>query len=135
MKYNFDEIINRRDTFTSKWDSRQQIIDAGLTQRFDDDTLPLFLADMDIACSPQIIEALHKTVEHRIFGYSRIPSQYCDAIIGWFKRRHGWEIKPEEIVYNAGTVDALSIALKAFTLLNLTSGNTALEILQDLFLT
>lgn len=115
MKFNFDEIIPRRNTYSSKWDARQSIIDYGLTDRYDDDTIPLFVADMDIACSPQIIDALHKTVDHQIFGYSTIPDEYYEALISWFKRRLDWDIKKEEIVYNAGTVDALGVALKAFT--------------------
>ena len=115
MKYNFDEIIARRNTYSAKWDDRQGIIDYGFSERYDDDTIPLFVADMDIACSPEIIKALHKTVDYRIFGYSTIPDEYYEALISWFKRRHDWDIKKEEILYNAGTVDALGVALNAFT--------------------
>jgi cystathionine beta-lyase len=73
MKYNFDEIINRRGTYTTKWDGRDWLISLGMTERYDDDTIPLYSADMDIACSPAIVDALHAAADRRIFGYSLIP--------------------------------------------------------------
>lgn len=113
--YNFDEIVNRKGTNSYRWDARQALIDRGMAARYDDDTIPLFVADMDIACSPQIVEALHKTADHRIFGYSLIPNEYYDALIGWFKRRHSWKVARDEIVFTCGTVDSMYIAVRAFT--------------------
>ncbi len=115
IKYNFDETVNRKGTFSSKWDARQQLIDYGLTERYDDDTIPLYVADMDIACSPQILKALHRTADHRIFGYSIIPDEYYDAVTGWFKRRYDWSVEKEQIVYTCGTVNALYLSIRAFT--------------------
>ena len=98
-----------------KWDGGETIKAFGLTERYDEDTIPLFTADMDLPVPQPLVEALHKTVDHRIFGYSVFPEEYYDAIISWFSKRHGWEIKKDQIVYSPGTVHALNVAVKAHT--------------------
>lgn len=115
MKYNFDEIVNRRGTYSIKWDGGDMIKKMGLTERYDEETIPLFTADMDLPVPQPLIDALHKTVDHRIFGYSIFPDEYFEAIQHWFKKRHDWDIKKEEIIYSPGTVHALNIAVRAFT--------------------
>ncbi|WP_160722986.1 MalY/PatB family protein [Bacillus sp. USDA818B3_A] len=115
MKYNFDEVVNRRGTYSIKWDGGEVIKKFGLTERYDEETIPLFTADMDLPVPQPLIDALHKTVDHRIFGYSIFPDEYFEAIQHWFKKRHDWEIKKEEIIYSPGTVHALNIAVRAFT--------------------
>lgn len=115
MKYNFDEIVNRRNTYSMKWDGGEFIKQMGLTDRYDEETLPLFTADMDLPVPQPLVDALHKTVDHRIFGYSVFPNQYYEAIQHWFKKRHNWDIKKEEIIYSPGTVHAVNIAVKALT--------------------
>ncbi|WP_408011673.1 MalY/PatB family protein [Pseudalkalibacillus sp. A8] len=115
MKYNFDEIVNRRGTYSLKWDGGEIVREVGLTERYDEETLPLFTADMDLPVPQPLIDALHKTVDHKIFGYSVLPEEYYEAIQHWFIKRHNWEIKKEEIVYSPGTVHALNIAVRAFT--------------------
>ena len=115
MKYNFDEIVNRRGTYSLKWDGGEVIKEMGITERYDEETLPLFTADMDLPVSQPLLDALHKTVDHRIFGYSVFPNEYYEAIQYWFKKRHDWEIKKDEIVFSPGTVHALNIAVRAFT--------------------
>ena len=115
MKYNFDEIVNRRGTYSIKWDGGDMIKKFGLTERYDEETIPLFTADMDLPVPQPLIDALHKTVDHRIFGYSIFPDEYFEAIQHWFKKRHDWDIKKEEIIYSPGTVHALNIAVRAFT--------------------
>lgn len=115
MKYNFDEAVNRKGTYSLKWDGGELIKEFGITDRFDEDTIPLFTADMDLPVPQSLIEALHKTVDHRIFGYSVFPDEYFQSIIHWLDKRHGWKVKKEEIVYSPGTVHALNVAVKAFT--------------------
>ncbi|MFP4547089.1 MAG: MalY/PatB family protein [Fidelibacterota bacterium] len=117
MKYNFDEVINRRNTDSIKWDARELIKKAGITERFDDESIPLFVADMDFACPQPVIDALHKRVEQKIFGYTseRISPDYNTAVKNWFSRRMNWQIRDEEIVYCPGTVHALHLAVKAYT--------------------
>ncbi len=104
MKYDFDELIPRRGTNSYKWDSAA-----------DADVLPLWVADMDFRTAPCIIEALRRRVEHGIFGYTRVPDAYYEAVIDWFGRRHGWQIDREWIIYTSGVVPALSAVIKALT--------------------
>lgn len=115
MKYNFDEIINRRGTGSIKWDAEDFIKDWGLTERYDKDTLPLYTADMDFACPPCVVDAMHSVADRRIYGYTMPRPEYYDAIISWFKKRHEWEIKKEEIVVTPGTVFAIGVAIRAYT--------------------
>ena len=104
MKYDFDEIIPRRRTDSYKWDSSE-----------DPDILPLWVADMDFRTAPAIIEALQKRVAHGIFGYTRVPQEYYDAVTGWFSRRHGWDIDKDWIIYTTGVAPAISAVIKAIT--------------------
>ena len=104
MKYDFDEIIPRRHTNSYKWDAAT-----------DSDVLPLWVADMDFRTAPAITEALKQRVEHGIFGYTRVPDEYYEAVTAWFKRRHGWDIRREWMIYTSGVVPAISAIIKALT--------------------
>ncbi|MDQ1000053.1 cystathionine beta-lyase [Neobacillus niacini] len=115
MRYNFDEIVNRRNTYSLKWDGEDLIKAIGYTERYDNETIPLFTADMDLPVPQPLIDALHKTVDHRIFGYSVFPDEYYESIQHWFNKRHDWKINREEIVYSPGTVHALNVAVRALT--------------------
>ena len=102
MQYNFDEIIDRHNTNSYKWD--------GCDNK---EMLPMWVADMDFKTAPCVIEALEKRVKHGIFGYAMAPDEYYEAIINWFKLRHNFEIKKESIVYTIGVVPAVSVCIKA----------------------
>lgn len=104
MKYDFDEIIDRRGTNCVKWDGAEN-----------PDVLPMWVADMDFRTAPAIIEALRRRVDHGIFGYTRVPQSYYEAVTGWFARRHGWNIDKDWIIYTSGVVPALSAIIKAMT--------------------
>ena len=104
MKYNFDEIVVRRNTGSYKWDSAA-----------DADVLPMWVADMDFRTLPAVTEALQKRVAHGIFGYTKVPDAYYEAIIRWFGKQHGWTIRREWIQYTIGVVPALSAIIKAMT--------------------
>ena len=104
MKYDFDKITQRRGTNSYKWDSTD-----------DKEVLPMWVADMDFPTAPCIINALEKRVEHGIFGYTRVPEEYYDAVISWFSRRHHWKPKREWFIYTSGVVPALSAVIKALT--------------------
>ena len=58
----------------------------GLQRGMTEESLPLFTADMDFPVPQPVIDALHKTVDHRIFGYSVFPDEYYEAVINWFKK-------------------------------------------------
>lgn len=120
MKYNFDEVINRTQSFSLKWDGGEFFKQVGITDRFDGNTIPIQMADMDFRCAEPIRKALIKLAEHNIYGYTAVFREGCgaayyDAIIRWYRQRQHWEIKPEEIIYFNGTVDAISAAIKTFT--------------------
>lgn len=103
MKYDFDKTIDRRATNSYKWDSASEGV------------LPMWVADMDFRTAPAIIDALQKRVAHGIFGYTRVPDAYYDAVTSWFSRRHGWDIDREWIIYTSGVVPAVSAVIKALT--------------------
>lgn len=102
--FNFNELIPRRGTNSYKWD--------GIA---DERVLPLWVADMDFRTAPEIVSALRDRVEHGIFGYTRVPDSYYDAVISWFSRRHGWMMDRGWIIYTSGVVPALSATIKALT--------------------
>lgn len=103
MKYDFDKTIDRRATNSYKWDSAPEGV------------LPMWVADMDFRTASAIIDALQKRVAHGIFGYTRVPDAYYDAVTSWFSRRHGWDIDREWIIYTSGVVPAVSAVIKALT--------------------
>lgn len=75
----------------------------------------MWVADMDFETTPAITDALRKRMEHGIFGYTRVPDSYYEAITGWFERRHDWHIEKEWIIYTSGVVPAISAIIKALT--------------------
>lgn len=104
MKYDFDEIIPRRETNSYKWDAANE-----------EGVLPMWVADMDFRTAPAVVEALRKRVEHGIFGYTKVPAAYYETVVDWFRRRHHWTIQKEWIIYTSGVVPALSAIIKALT--------------------
>jgi cystathionine beta-lyase len=70
---------------------------------------------MDIACPPCITKAMHRVADNRIYGYTFPTEEYYKAIIDWFQRRHNWNIKKDEVLFSPGTVNAVGVAVKAFT--------------------
>ena len=105
MEYDFSRPTDRRDTDSYKWDSAPEA-----------DIIPLWVADMDFETFPAITEALQRRVAHGIFGYTRVPEAYYEAVCRWFKKRHGWHINREDIIYTSGVVPAVSAVIKALTL-------------------
>ena len=97
MRYDFDAEISRRGSRSYKWDSAAR-----------EDVLPMWVADMDFRTAEPIIEALRRRVEHGIFGYTRVPDAYYEALIRWFEHRHGWTIRRDWVIYTSGVVPAVS---------------------------
>lgn len=104
MKYNFDEIVLRRGSNSYKWDSAKE-----------DDVLPMWVADMDFRTAPSIIDAMAKRVQHGVFGYTKVPQAYFDAVTDWFGTRHHFTIQKDWILFTSGVVPALSAVIKALT--------------------
>ena len=110
MKYDFDELIERRGTGCVKWDERPEAVDSS------DGIIPLWVADMDFKAAPAIMDAVMKRAAHGVFGYTVVEEDYYLAVISWFHRRHHWRIHREEILYTTGVVPAMSVAIKALTM-------------------
>ena len=111
MTYNFDELIERRGTGSVKWDECPLP-----AEEPGQPLIPLWVADMDFRAAPAIQEALRRRVEHGVFGYTLVDDDYYAAVISWFKRRHQWLIRREDILYTTGVVPAMSVAIKALTM-------------------
>jgi len=108
MKYDFDKIINRRGTCSQKHDFAA---DYGKPE----DAIPLWVADMDFQTPPEVLEELQKSVQHGIFGYTETDDEYFFAIQGWFAKLHDYHIEKEWLVKTPGVVNALAMAVRAYT--------------------
>jgi cystathionine beta-lyase len=108
MRYDFDKVIERRNTNSSKWDRMGQLFGR-------DDLIPMWVADMDFPCPEPVVEAIKRRAEHPIYGYSVPPDSLYEAIIDWAWTHYGWKVRREWIVFTAGVVNALYSAIKAFT--------------------
>lgn len=108
MKYNFDEIIDRRGTESVKWDA--------VSERWGrNDLLPMWVADMDFRTPPFVMEALRKRLEHEVLGYTFACEEWYTSIINWLQSRHGWKVGREELTFMPGIVRGLAFAIQCFT--------------------
>lgn len=105
---NFDCCIQRKGTNCLKYDF-------ALRRGMPEDVLPFWVADMDFATSSYIQDALKKRAMHPIFGYSETGEEYFDAVSGWMKRHHNWEVKRSWLIKTPGVIFAVAMAVKAYT--------------------
>ena len=82
MKYDFDRVVDRRGTYSIKWE-----VEPG--------ELPMWVADMDFRTAPFVIDALKKRLDHEVLGYTFACKEWAESIINWLKERHGWEIRED----------------------------------------
>ncbi len=109
VKYDLCKVTNRIGTNSVKWDFMNVMYE-------DNDLLPLWVADMDWECPKPVQEAIKKRAEHGIYGYSvHETEEYFNAVIGWMKQRHDWDIQKEWIVHSPGVVPALNVCVQTFT--------------------
>ena len=104
MNYDFDTEVPRRGTDSCKWDTPEE-----------EGVVPMWVADMDFRTAPPVVAALQRRVEHGIFGYTKVPDAYYEAVVRWFERRHRWRIDPEWMLCTTGVVPALSATIQALT--------------------
>jgi cystathionine beta-lyase len=105
---NFDERIDRRNTGALKWDDPYN--EAGK-----EDILPFWVADMDFAAPPAVLEALQDRLRHPVFGYTNPPADYLEALSAWYRTRYRAELGPEDFLLGPGVVPSLGIAVRALT--------------------
>lgn len=100
MSFNFDQIIERTNTNSQKFDARARYFGRG-------DLIPLWVADMDFAVPVCVTEALKKRAEHPVFGYTLYPESLYQSVIEWFRERHQWKIERDWILMMPGVVPSL----------------------------
>ena len=103
MKYNFDQLINRRESESIKWNL------------YEENILPLWVADTDFLSPPSIVSALQERINHGIFGYPKIQDSTKRAIQRWLLKRHNWKTKTDDIILLPGVVQGFNITAKAYS--------------------
>lgn len=103
MAFNFDILPNRRDSESVKWNYYEQ------------DILPMWVADMDFRSPEPVIAALKARVDHGVFGYPRPSAHLKESIVAWLDRRHGWAVTPDDLVLLPGVVTGFNLAAHAVT--------------------
>lgn len=107
MTYNFDEEIERAGTGALKTDV--------LKERYGRaDLLPLWVADMDFATPPFVLDALRKRLTHPVLGYTTTPAGYWETVAGWIESHHGWQVKEEWLTFIPGVVKGIGLAVNFF---------------------
>ncbi|MCX8131042.1 MAG: PatB family C-S lyase [Clostridia bacterium] len=108
MKEDFNEVIDRLNTNSVKWDLAEKIFGcAGV--------LPMWVADMDFLSPREVIDAITQRARHGIYGYTERPDSYYMSVINWMQRRHGCRLEREWLINCPGVVPSLNSAVKAFT--------------------
>ena len=102
MQYNFDEIIDRRDTGSVKW-------------HYNDDTIPLWVADMDFKAAQPILNAIEQVAQHGILGYTKPTEALYESIIQWHGSRYNLQLDKENILFSPGVVPSLALMMNVFT--------------------
>ncbi|HBG8549537.1 TPA: pyridoxal phosphate-dependent aminotransferase [Clostridioides difficile] len=108
MNYNFNEIVDRSNNFSSKWSEMEKKYGTN-------DLLPMWVADMDFKAAPCIIDSLKNRLEQEIYGYTTRPDSYNESIVNWLNRRHNWKIKSEWLIYSPGVIPAISLLINELT--------------------
>lgn len=106
MKYNFDDIVDRRDHCSIKW--------SDLDGDSEKEILPMWIADMDFKVADEILEALEKPIQQGVIGYGYLPNSFYESIVNWIYERHGWKVEKEWIVFTPGVVPGLSTVVRTF---------------------
>ena len=108
MKYNFDELIDRRNTGAVKTDLCKKMFGTN-------DLIPLWVADMDFRTPDFIIDAINNRCKHPILGYTVPDEEYFNSIIRWIDARHGWKLERNWLGFLPGIVPGLAFAVNALT--------------------
>lgn len=101
MTFDFDQVFDRHNTGSTKW------------SRYSADVLPMWVADMDFAAPPVVIEALQQRLLHPLVGYSVAPDSLREAIVADLWNKFAWKVKPQELIFLPGVESGFNMALKA----------------------
>lgn len=108
MKYDFEKTVPREGTGTFKYDARESVFGCA-------DVLPMWVADHDFAVPPCVTQAITGRARHGVYGYEMRGESFNSAVAGWVRRRNGWEIEHEWIVFTPGVVAGIVFGLNAFS--------------------
>lgn len=108
MRYDFDTVIDRRETSSVKYDLRGRIFGK-------EDVLPMWVADMDFAVPDFILDAIRKRLDHPVLGYTFRSDRFSDCVASWLKRRHKWKVETASIGFSPGIVPALNMCVLEFS--------------------
>jgi len=103
MNANFDTLPNRRTSECAKWNE------------YDEDVLPMWVADMDFRSAEPIIKAVRKRVDHGVFGYPLTTENLKESVLEWLDRRHGWQVSQDDLIFIPGVVTGFNLAAHAVT--------------------
>lgn len=110
MKYDFDTLLSRKGTGSSKWENMY-----AACPNVPDGIVPFSVADMEFKNPPQIARRITDYAAGNILGYTRKTDEYLEAVAGWMKRRHGWDVQTDWIVDYPGIVPAIFHLVKHLT--------------------
>lgn len=113
MSVNFDRIIDRRSTSDLKW--RPEGLKGYLPITVSDREIPMWIADMDVACPECIVNAIHARADKEIFGYCSYKSEYYDALKWWYGKRFSLDFDPARVSMMPTVVGAINMAIRAFS--------------------
>jgi cystathionine beta-lyase len=102
MPYNFDQPIERRSSGCAKWNY------------YDEDVIPMWVADMDFQAPEPILQAMHERIEHGVFGYGYDSQGLIETICARMDQRYQWQVSPDEVVLLPGVVSSFNRASLAF---------------------
>ena len=108
MKYNFDEVIERRGTDSVKWDGVENVWGRK-------DLLPMWVADMDFRTPPFVMDALRRRLDHEVLGYTFACEEWYTSICSWLHNRHQWVVTRDMLTFVPGIVRGQAFALQCFT--------------------
>ncbi len=74
----------------------------------------MWVADMDFQSPTEVVNAVEERARHGIYGYTKVSDEYLDSVVQWMKRRHQWDVTPEEISFINGIVPALNMLMQSF---------------------
>ncbi len=119
MEYDFDKTIDRTGIHSLKWGFTHGKVNPLMVEETDvflgdNPALPMWVADMDFPSPQPVVEALQKRAEHGIYGYSFPTNSYHDAVVGWMRKRHQWDINKEWICVAPGVVPGINILIRTF---------------------
>lgn len=106
----FDDSVERRHTWSTKWDRYRDRAAPGVAYR---DVLPFWVADMEFRAPEPVLDALHARIDHAVFGYTQVPDSLLEATLAFLLERYGWTVEPEWLVWIPGVVPGLNLACAA----------------------